>query len=182
MKTRTFLTRRVDALGRIVLPREIRRNLRIREGDPLEIYTDREGIIFQKFSPVGELAPIAGEYAETLHKVCSLSVLICDKDTVVAAAGVSKKEFVDKPLSEELEAIMEDRSLYLHREGGSALFPVKENTTLPSRCAMPIITEGDVVGCVVSLGDADRAGRESAEVESKLIQTAATFLGKQLEA
>ena len=103
----TGIVRRIDDLGRVVIPKEIRRTMRIREGDPLEIFTDRDGeVIFKKYSPIGELTAFAAQYAETLHKTCDLSVIICDRDSVVASAGVPKKEYADKPLSDEIEAII----------------------------------------------------------------------------
>ena len=112
----TGIVRRIDDLGRVVIPKEIRRTMRIREGDPLEIYTDREGeVIFKKYSPIGELAGFAAEYAETLHKVCGISVLIFDRDAVIASAGVAKREYLDKKMSEELEEIAEHRQLYVRR-------------------------------------------------------------------
>lgn len=179
----TGIVRRIDDLGRVVIPKEIRRTMRIREGDPLEIYTDREGeVIFKKYSPIGELASFAGEYAETLYKTCSLSVVISDRDTVIASAGVSRKEYADKPLSEALENIIEARSLYVWREGMEKSTAISGGTHF-IRCAMPILSEGDIVGCVVSLA-ADGKEEKTAsfpEAESKLIQTAAGFLGRQLE-
>ena len=180
----TGIVRRIDDLGRVVIPKEIRRTMRIREGDPLEIYTDREGeVIFKKYSPIGELVNFASQYAETLHKVCMLSVIICDRDAVIACSGVSKKEYADKRLSDELEKIMEGRSLYMHREGGEAISPLLDDSSHYVSCAMPIISEGDIIGCVVSLADREGGKKEevSSEVESRLITTAASFLGKQLE-
>ena len=180
----TGIVRRIDDLGRVVIPKEIRRTMRIREGDPLEIYTDREGeVIFKKYSPIGELAGFAAQYAETLHKICSMAVVICDRDAVIASSGLSKKEYNDKPLSDELEEIIEGRGLYLYREGNTRLPVIADNTSHFISCAMPIITEGDIVGCVASVADASsgNAHEINAELESKLIQTAATFLGKQLE-
>ena len=180
----TGIVRRIDDLGRVVIPKEIRRTMRIREGDPLEIYTDREGeVIFKKYSPIGELVNFASQYAETLHKVCMLSVIICDRDAVIACAGVSKKEYSDKRLSDELEKIMEGRSLYMRKDGGADLYPLSDESSHYVSCAMPIISEGDIIGCVVSLTDKEGAEKEkvSPEVESRLISTAASFLGKQLE-
>ena len=108
----TGIVRRIDDLGRVVIPKEIRRTMRIREGDPLEIYTDREGeVIFKKYSPIGELASFATQYAETLHKSCNMSVIITDRDAVIACSGVSKKEYSDKQISDELEEIIEGRSM-----------------------------------------------------------------------
>ena len=179
----TGIVRRIDDLGRVVIPKEIRRTMRIREGDPLEIYTDREGeVIFKKYSPIGELAAFAGEYAETLYKTCALAVVICDRDAVIATAGVSRKEYADKALSDEMERIIEGRSLFVYREGDSIVPAIAEGGSLHVRCAMPILSEGDVVGCVVSLGGTENDKKLPAlDVESKLIQTAAGFLGRQLE-
>ncbi len=175
----TGIVRRIDDLGRVVIPKEIRRTMRIREGDPLEIFTDRDGeVIFKKYSPIGELSAFAAQYAETLYKTCSISVIITDRDSVIAAAGVSKKEYMDKSLSNELEDIMSGRSIYLgSSEGG--LCPLRDRCDACVSCAMPIITNGDVVGCVVSLSEDNNA--TPSDVEIKLIQTAASFLSKQIE-
>ena len=180
----TGIVRRIDDLGRVVIPKEIRRTMRIREGDPLEIYTDREGeVIFKKYSPIGELASFASQYADTLHKTCGMAVVICDRDAVIACAGLPKKEYNDKTLSDELERVIENRTLYCYREGSSKLPVTKDGNMHFVSCAMPIITEGDIVGCVASVSDMNsESGRDlDGEVESKLIQTAAGFLGKQLE-
>ncbi len=180
----TGIVRRIDDLGRVVIPKEIRRTMRIREGDPLEIYTDREGeVIFKKYSPIGELAAFAAEYAETLYKTCALSVVICDRDAVIACAGVSRKEYMDKTLSEGMERIIEGRSLYICREGEERIAITADGGNHTVSCAMPILAEGDIVGCVVSLvgEEKDHRSRPSSDVESKLIQTAASFLGRQLE-
>ena len=128
----------------------------VKEGDPLEIFTDRDGeVIFKKYSPIGELTAFAAQYAETLHKTCDMSVIICDRDSVVACAGVSKKEYGDKPLSEELEAVAEGRSLYLYREGDEKIYPLRDSGSHYVSSAMPIISEGDIVGVVASLSPAD---------------------------
>lgn len=157
----------------------------ISEGDPLEIYTDREGeVIFKKYSPIGELSSFAAQYADTLHKTCSMAVLICDRDAVIASSGVSRKEYADKPLSEELERMMENRSLYVWHEGDEKIGALRDGGSHFLSCVMPILCEGDIIGCVASLmeAEADRH-REimNVDLESKLIQTAAGFLGKQLE-
>ena len=118
----TGIVRRIDDLGRVVIPKEIRRTMRIREGDPLEIFTDREGeVIFKKYSPIGELSAFAAQYAETLHRTCELSVLICDRDTVIASAGVSKKEYADKALSSDIDKISENRSMFVRSAGQQKL-------------------------------------------------------------
>ena len=180
----TGIVRRIDDLGRVVIPKEIRRTMRIREGDPLEIYTDREGeVIFKKYSPIGELASFAAQYAETLQKTCSMAVVICDRDAVIATAGVPRKEYADRKVSSDFEEIIEGRSLYIHRDNAERVSLIEDGGSHYVSCAMPIITEGDVVGCVASVlpHDGDGHHKISAELESKLIQTAAGFLGKQLE-
>lgn len=180
----TGIVRRIDDLGRVVIPKEIRRTMRIREGDPLEIYTDREGeVIFKKYSPIGELAVFAGEYAETLHKTCSLSVVICDRDAIIATAGVPRKEYADKTLSDDMEKIIESRALYVWREGMDTIPVIADGGSHTVRCAMPILSEGDIVGCVVSLSGGEKEDKKApaVDVETKLIQTAAGFLGRQLE-
>ena len=180
----TGIVRRIDDLGRVVIPKEIRRTMRIREGDPLEIYTDREGeVIFKKYSPIGELTNFAEQYADTLHKVCMMDVIICDRDVVIACAGVPKREYLEKTLSEELEKLMESRSIYTHREGSEPMMPISESLAHYVSCAMPIISSGDIIGIVASLKSLDGYGKNnlSAEVENRLVSTAAGFLGRQLE-
>lgn len=181
----TGIVRRIDDLGRVVIPKEIRRTMRIREGDPLEIYTDRDGeVIFKKYSPIGELSAFAAQYAETLYKTCNLAVVISDRDAVIASAGVSRKEYAEKALSEALERVMEGRNFYLYRDGGERFSPIGDGGSHFVSCAMPILCEGDVVGCVASLlalnGERLR-DTVAPEVESKLIVTAAGFLGRQME-
>ena len=158
----------------------------ISDGDPLEIYTDREGeVIFKKYSPIGELNSFATQYAETLHKTGEISVLICDRDAVIAVSGVTKKEYVDKHIAPELEVIIESRQLYQYRDGETKFAPINDNCSHYIRCAMPIISEGDILGCVVSLDSSEspapRMPEHEKSVEVKLVQTAAAFLGKQLE-
>jgi len=154
--------------------------MRIREGDPLEIFTDREGeVIFKKYSPIGELAQFAAQYAETLHKTCGLSVVICDRDAVIACAGIPKREYTDRKISSEAEKIIENRQFYT---ASDEPVPLTDGGGLTIRCLMPIITEGDITGCVASVLPHDgEAPAAAPELESKLIQTAAGFLGKQLE-
>lgn len=195
----TGIVRRIDDLGRVVIPKEIRRTMRIKEGSPLEIFTDRDGeVIFKKYSPVGELNSFANEYAETLHKTGELNVIITDCDAVIAAAGVPRREFSERHLSDELETIIGSRSLYVKGETDERKYPLSNDNGAENgyyiTCAMPILSEGDVLGCVAALapvsGDptpvqrsafADRADPKKSCVEVKLIQTAAAFLGKQLE-
>ena len=180
----TGIVRRIDDLGRVVIPKEIRRTMRIREGDPLEIYTNREGeVIFKKYSPIGELSDFASEYAETLARICDLSVVITDRDAVIASAGVSRREYADRRITPELERIISTRQLYVHN-GVDEKIHVTEGSQHYVRCAMPIIAEGDLIGCVCSLGDESGKVSEKLQdvkVEEKLVQTAANFLSKQHE-
>lgn len=180
----TGIVRRIDDLGRVVIPKEIRRTMRIREGDPLEIYTNRDGeVIFKKYSPIGEINSFASQYVEALNRTCNIEVLICDRDAVIAAAGVPKREYLERHISHELEAIMEGRSFYRYKEGEDQVYPISDNLAHYISCAMPIITEGDVIGCVISLSNVnkERKDDDAQGVEQKLISTAASFLGKQME-
>ncbi len=178
----TGIVRRIDDLGRVVIPKEIRRVLRIREGDPLEIFTDRDGeVIFKKYSPIGELGAFASQYAETLHKTCELAVVICDRDAVIASAGLPKREFADKRLSPQMESIMEGRSLFRPNATEDCDVSADYTGKYTVSCAMPIISDGDVVGCVVSLVQKGESAKNP-ETEEKLVESAASFLGRQLEA
>lgn len=174
----TGIVRRIDDLGRVVIPKEIRRTMRIREGDPLEIYTDRDGeVIFKKYSPMGELGTFAGELAEALSRTAGLSCAICDRDAVIAAAGGAKKEILEKSISADLELLMEKRSIYEHK-GSDTGVTLSGSTPHQVLVAAPIISEGDVTGCVAFLRE--DSSNEPTEVESKLSQTAASFLAKHV--
>jgi AbrB family transcriptional regulator (stage V sporulation protein T) len=179
----TGIVRRIDDLGRVVIPKEIRRTMRIREGDPLEIYTDREGeVIFKKYSLIGELSEFAGQYAETLHKTAGLSVAICDKDSVIACSGLPKKEFFEKRVSERGEEAMEGRAFLSCGRGNCFELTADGHSSYRVSMFAPILASGDVVGAVVSMRNENAEQSSlSEEVESTLVRTAATFLGKQLE-
>jgi len=179
----TGIVRRIDDLGRVVIPKEIRRTMRIREGDPLEIYTDRDGeVIFKKYSPIGELNAFAQEYAETLQKTSGMPIFVCDRDEIICVSGASKREYSERKISRTLEEIIESRSLYT-REAGKETIPLTDDGSHYVSCAMPIISEGDLIGCIVSgwQYDVSEAEKLDANIESKLIQTAGVFLGKQME-
>lgn len=176
----TGIVRRIDDLGRVVIPKEIRRTMRIREGDPLEIYTDRDGeVIFKKYSPIGEMTVFAAQYAETLYKTCSMAVVVCDRDAVIACSGISKKDHIDRKLSKEFEDIIEQRALFTSQNKYDV--PVSDGGSAYVSCAMPIISDGDITGCVASVIPTDGSIRPiSRDIETKLIQTAAGFLGRQI--
>ncbi|TDT63464.1 stage V sporulation protein T [Fonticella tunisiensis] len=181
----TGIVRRIDDLGRVVIPKEIRRTLRIREGDPLEIFTDREGgIILKKYSPIGELSDFAKEYAEALQQSIGHAVLICDRDTIISVAGTAKKEYLEKRVSEDVERILAERRTVMNnaKEGGKA-FPItndEENgSAYSSQVISPIIAEGDAIGAVIIMSKDPNV--TMGELERKLSETAASFLGKQME-
>ena len=176
----TGIVRRIDDLGRVVIPKEIRRTMRIREGDPLEIYTDRDGeVIFKKYSPMGEMASFAGQLCETLSKTTGFPAVITDRDTVIAASGAPRRELLDKRVSEDVERIMENRQIFCLKAPEPRL-PVCEGVDRHLiGIAAPIISEGDISGCVVFLWSEgmDLPG----ETEYKLAQTIAGFLSRQME-
>ena len=163
----TGIVRRIDDLGRVVIPKEIRRTLRIREGDPLEIFTDREGeIILKKYSPIGELGTFAKEYA--------------DKDQIIAVSGGGKKEFFEKHISSEMEDCINKRTSLIAERNDANFVPVLEDDSESAynhQLIVPIIAEGDAMGAIIFLSKDQKMG----EVEGKLAQTAAGFLGKQME-
>lgn len=174
----TGIVRRIDDLGRVVIPKEIRRTLRIREGDALEIFTDAQGgVIFKKYSPVGELSAFAAQYAEVLSKSANVPTLVCDRDHVVAAAGVSRKEYLERRVTPELEECMQSRHNFI--SSGKSEFKPVEGVDRPAAIVYPIIASSDVTGAVVMLEGEDNTVPD--EAETKLAQVAAAFLGKQME-
>ena len=175
----TGIVRRIDDLGRVVIPKEIRRTMRIREGDPLEIYTEKDGeVIFKKYSPMGELSSVAASMSETLYKTAGCGVAITDRDSYIAVCGAPKREVIDKRISQELEQIMEGRSIYQRKAGARAIPLTEDNDSRIIGTAAPIISEGDVMGCLVLFSDDDKL---MGELEQKLAQTVSGFLGKQME-
>ena len=151
----TGIVRRIDDLGRVVIPKEIRRTLRIREGDPLEIYTDRDGeVIFKKYSPMGEMGAVSAELAEALARTAGMSCAICDRDAVIAAAGG------ERGADEQLEVLISSQD-------GCAVV-----------AEAPIITDGDVSGCVAFVSE--KEDEKADEVLLKLCQSAAQFLSKRI--
>lgn len=180
----TGVVRRIDDLGRVVIPKEIRKTLRIKEGDPLEIFTDKDGdVILKKYSPIGELSEFATEYADTLAKTTGHIACITDKDTVIAVSGGSKKEYLEQSISEELERIMDYKENYNSKENNNIAIPITKNDNKErqknSQVVYPIIADGDVIGSVILLAK-DEATKMS-EVEQKVVQSAASFLGTQMQ-
>ena len=176
----TGIVRRIDDLGRVVIPKEIRRTLRIREGDPLEIFTATDGeVIFKKYSPVGELSVFASQYADVLARVSTMPTLVCDRDHVIAAAGVSKREYLERRVNGVLESHMESRRTYSAHPGEAEELQPVEGLNHPAAVICPIIAAGDVTGAVVML-QGERV-KYPTDTELKLAQSAAAFLGKQME-
>ena len=174
----TGIVRRIDDLGRIVIPKEIRRTMRIREGDPLEIYTEKDGeVIFKKYSPIGELSEFASQICDSLHRSTDGVAAVCDRDSVIAVSGASKREFIDKRISPTLERIMENRG-GVRCDGTEALHVLDGDERWFISTAVPIISESDVLGCALFANNNAAAG---SDLELKLTQTVASFLGKQME-
>ncbi|MEI3336586.1 MAG: stage V sporulation protein T [Clostridium sp.] len=176
----TGIVRRIDDLGRVVIPKEIRRTLRIREGDPLEIFTDREGgIILKKYSPINELTDFSREYAESLQDVIGHIILISDKDAFISVSGTSKEDYEDRKVSSRLDEIMEGRKSVLLGLSDK-IIPLHKDDSMDEykyEIIAPIIAQGDAIGSVIILSKDEEIG----ELELKLAETAAAFLGKQME-
>ena len=154
----TGIVRRIDDLGRVVVPKEIRRTLRIREGDPLEIFTDRNGeVILKKYSPIGELHKISCEYAESLSSVTGYTVCIADTEQIIAVSGSGKKLLAEKGITSEMRKVME----------------------YTDQAISPIICEGDVIGAVILLNK--EGDKKFGDLEKILAQAGAEFLAKQME-
>ncbi|MBH1940732.1 stage V sporulation protein T [Mobilitalea sibirica] len=178
----TGIVRRIDDLGRVVVPKEIRRTLRIREGDPLEIFTDREGeIILKKYSPIGELGQFAKQYADSLNQTTGHIVAITDKDQFIAASGPTKKDLMTKSISHELEEVINEReSIVAAKEDKNYVKIMNDDEgEFTYQVIYPIISEGDAIGSVILLTKDSKI--KFGDLETKLAGTAAAFLGRQME-
>ena len=175
----TGIVRRIDDLGRVVIPKEIRRTMRIREGDPLEIYTSRDGeVIFKKYSLLGGVEDFAGQLCETMSRSTGAICAVTDRDTVIAVAGGGKRELLGKRITSQLEQVMEGRQIYRYSGQGQPI-PVSDSSDkLLAVVAAPILSEGDLLGLVLFIGDTPTA---PGEAEYKLAQTIAAFLGRHME-
>ena len=176
----TGIVRRIDDLGRVVIPKEIRRTMRIREGDPLEIYTDKDGgVIFRKYSLLEGLADFAGMLCDSLNRSTGRLTVITDRDCCIALSGVPRRELMDKTVSSDLEQLMEERKIYQYKSGTAPLPLLGDESKYFLDTVAPILSEGDVLGCVLFASPAEQLG--SGEVEFKLAQSIAAFLGKHME-
>ncbi|WP_082235821.1 stage V sporulation protein T [Halobacillus massiliensis] len=175
----TGIVRRIDDLGRVVIPKEIRRTLRIREGDPLEIFVDREGeVILKKYSPINELGDFAKEYAEALHDSLKVPVLICDRDEFIAVAGESKKSYLNRQIGQTVEQVMDKRTEVSEKHPQPIELVRDQEVDVISYIIYPIIAQGDPIGCVAIF---NKEGSPIDENYGVAIQTAAQFLAKQME-
>jgi len=173
----TGIVRRIDDLGRVVIPKEIRRTLRIREGDPLEIFVDRDGeVILKKYSPIGELGDFAQEYSDSLFESTNHVAIITDRDAVVAVSGAAKKQWIDRSVVTVVEEAMESRKTITLKKGDH---PEDDQWDFAMQVIAPIISEGDPIGTVI-LGT-EETNVSLGELEIKLCETAAGFLAKQME-
>ena len=176
----TGIVRRIDDLGRVVIPKEIRRTMRIREGDPLEIYTSRDGeVIFKKYSLLGGMEDFAGQLCDTMSRSTGSICAVTDRDTVIAVAGGGKRELLGKRITPELEQIMEGRRIYQYTGEGQPIPVSDSNDKLITSVAAPILAEGDLLGLVLFIGT--ESSLPTGETEYKLAQTIAAFLGRHME-
>lgn len=177
----TGIVRRIDDLGRVVVPKEIRRTLRLREGDPIEIFTNREGeIILKKYSHVGEMGDFVKSYAEAVAQTLGHIVMISDMDQIVAVSGTSKKDWLSKPISREVESTIHNRETLVASKEEQKFVPISEEIAdVSSEVIVPIVSEGDTVGAVLILSKETKA--KLGETETKVATAAASFLGKQME-
>ena len=169
-----------DSLGRVVIPKEIRHTLRIKEGSPLEIYTEKDGgVTFRKYSPLGDLQDFAAQICDSIRRNTGCIAAVSDRDTIIAQAGGMKRELMDKPNSPELEQLMEERKLYRYSPGSQPVKPTEHSERYHLGLAAPILCQGDILGCVMML--LEEGGETFHEADQRLVTTVAEFLGKQME-
>lgn len=180
----TGIVRRIDELGRVVIPKEIRRTLRIREGDPLEIFTDHDGeVVLKKYSPIGEIAAIAKDYTDSLYRTLGHIALISDRDAVVSSSGAAKREYVEKALSSEVDQLLQNRqTAVLNQSAGARMLPVTADDRAEGYTAQivaPILSDGEIIGGLILL--TREAGAMMTDVDRKVAETTASIVGKQME-
>ena len=176
----TGIVRNIDRLGRVVIPKEVRRTMRINEGDPLEIFTDDGRIIFQKYSVIGNIGGIANDVLEAMYRSHKMPVIACDKEKVVAARGIPKNEIVNRRLTGDMEEMMERRSVYAHdADNGSPCFPV-EGIERHAVAMAPVIASGDVVGAIIFLSPDNIQAATAYQTEVDLARAFALYLGELL--
>ncbi|HEY8390017.1 MAG TPA: stage V sporulation T C-terminal domain-containing protein [Clostridia bacterium] len=173
----TGIVRRIDELGRVVIPMEIRRTMKIREGDPLEIFTDTDGeLILRKYSPMESVEAYAVFLADSISETVETGVIICDKDVIVAVSGLSKKEYLGQNITGELERAIENRKTVLNVSTDKIVSVKFDDSNYRSQIISPIIAAGDVYGAVVLLSK----DKVLTDMELKVAVSASNYLGKQL--
>ncbi|MGL5713116.1 MAG: stage V sporulation T C-terminal domain-containing protein [Paraclostridium sp.] len=176
----TGIVRRIDDLGRVVIPKEIRKTLRIREGDPLEIFTAKDGeVILKKYSPIGELNEFSQEYAETLGETLGHGVAVTDLDSIIAVSKLPKKDYKEKSISKELEQLIENRTINYVKDNKRVALHKDDSMEYASQIIMPIVSaSGDCIGSICMVA---KEGSTLNESDEKLLKVAANFLGKQVQ-
>ena len=173
----TGSVRRIDDLGRVVIPKEIRRTMKIGEGTPLEIFIDKDGgIIFRKYSPVGEMSESAQRMSECVSALCGAGVAVSDRDRIVASAGIPKKELMDKPISRQIEELMKKRKPFI--SSGEDTVLAADGGLRTANAAFPILSEGDICGMFMLIKD-EKSRPGEPEENLRLARLAAAFLGKE---
>ena len=180
----TGIVRRIDELGRVVIPKEIRRTLRIREGDPLEIFTDHDGeVVLKKYSPIGEIASIAKDYTDSLYRTLGHVALISDRDAVVSSSGAAKREYVEKQLSQDVDQILQSRQqAMLNLSAGAKMIPITSDDradSYSSQIISPILADGEIVGGLMLLSR--ESGLQMTDIDRKVAETTANIIGRQME-
>ena len=180
----TGIVRRIDDLGRVVIPKEIRRTLRSREGDPLEIFTDHDGeVVLKKYSPIGEIAAIARDYTDSLYRTLGHVALISDRDAVVSASGSAKREYAEKPLSPEVDQILQSRRMQvLNLSSGARMIPVTgddRSDQYSAQIIAPILADGEIIGGLILLSR--ESGVQMSDIDQKVAETTANIVGRQME-
>ena len=178
----TGIVRKIDDLGRVVIPKEIRKNLHIHEGDPLEIFIEQKGeIILKKYAPMKDVLEISNEYVEVLNDITDLVVCITDTESIIAVCGISKAEYLAKQISEEIIDIMKSRKVFSSIENKGYIIPIildEKTSKYTSQVVAPIISNAELLGSVI-LFSLDNVKVTS--LEQKLAQFTAKFLAKQME-
>lgn len=176
----TGIVRRIDDLGRVVIPKEIRRTLKIREGMPMEIFTDVSGeVILKKYSPVGEMSQLAAAYAETLVNLTGCAAAVCDTEQIIAIAGPAKKDLLHKPLPPQLDELIQGRQSFLSSGENTVL--LCKDPPAAALAVYPVVSVGDPMGAVILIKGEKSPAKVSGEA-SESVRAAAMFLSRQLEA